>query len=230
VHFQLPDNLLPILADYRALLGEVDVWFDRCQRQLGPDRITCRRGCSACCRGLFDITLIEAALLQQGMAQLPAHVQAQVLQACRDRLPQLQARWPRFEAPWLLNRLPDTGWQEMPEDDLTPCPLLDDNGDCRVYAFRPMTCRLHGLPNIDVSGTSYSDDFCERNFVGVDPLQLPELRWEFRRVFEAELRLFHACTASLCQRPLRELDTFIPTAVLIDFAATDWPLAACGLR
>lgn len=228
--FELPDKLLSILNDYRALLGEVDAWFDRCQRQLGPELVTCRRGCSACCRGLFDITLIEAALLQQGLAGLPAVVQQQVLVRSRERLPELQARWPQIKAPYLLNLLPDEDWQAMPEDDPTPCPLLDANGDCLVYAFRPMTCRLHGLPNIDLSGESFSDAHCTRNLVGVDPRQLPELRWEFRRVFESELRLFAEFTFTLCRRSVPELDTFIPTALLIDFAGSDWQRLTSGLE
>jgi len=227
--FELPDNLLPILDDYRALLGEVDVWFDRCQQQLGQELVQCRRGCSDCCRGLFDITLIEAALLQQGVVALPAAAQQEVLARSRARLPELQLRWPQFESPYLLNLLPDDAWQAMPEDDPTPCPLLDANGDCLVYAHRPMTCRLHGLPNIDLAGESFSDDYCTRNLVGVDPRQLPELRWEFRRLFEDELRLFQHFAFSLGSRPLHELDTFIPTALLIDFVGTSWPEVVRGL-
>ncbi|TFH54348.1 MAG: YkgJ family cysteine cluster protein, partial [Candidatus Zixiibacteriota bacterium] len=164
---KLPTQLLPLLTEYKDLLQQVDVWFDRCQTKIGSQLIHCRRGCSECCRGLFDITLLEVALLQQGLAQLPAEVQGRVLQKSRYRLEELQSRWSGFTSPWLLNSLPEENWTAMPEGDLTPCPLLDSDGDCLVYAYRPMTCRLHGIPNIDLSGESFSDDFCSHNFIGI---------------------------------------------------------------
>ncbi|TFH55511.1 MAG: hypothetical protein E4G91_10380, partial [Candidatus Zixiibacteriota bacterium] len=83
---KLPTQLLPLLTEYQALLQQVDAWFDRCQAAFGPELIRCRRGCSECCRGLFDITLLEAALLQQGVALLPSGVQGIVRQKSRLRL------------------------------------------------------------------------------------------------------------------------------------------------
>jgi len=211
-----------LLEEYRNLLARIDAWFDRSLVAAGPGRIACARGCSACCRGLFDITLLDALLLQQGFRFLPESVQESALKKCRRRLDELRGRWPGFVAPYLLNGMPDEEWTEMPEDDETPCPLLGEDGLCQVYPWRPMTCRLHGLPNIDLSGESFSDEWCTKNFPDVDPLTLPELRWEFRRTFEEEILLFRKFTARLLRAPVNELDTFIPTALLIDFIGTDW--------
>ncbi|MDY0268551.1 YkgJ family cysteine cluster protein [Trichloromonas sp.] len=213
-----------ILDDYRALLETVDAWFARCLETAGR-HIHCRPGCSGCCRGLFDITLMDAALLRRGFELLPETVRAAALTKSRARLSELQERWPGFGPPYLLNHLPDAEWTEMPEEDATPCPLLGEDGRCLVYAFRPMTCRLHGLPNIDRSGESFSDTWCTLNFTAVDPLALPELRWNFRRAFEAELNLFGEFTYSLLGAPRKELDTFIPLALLMDFATLP---GSCG--
>jgi Fe-S-cluster containining protein len=211
-----------LLEEYKNLLARVDAWFDRSVVSAGPGRIACARGCSACCRGLFDITLFDALLLQQGFRTLPQGVRETSLEQSRRRLDELRRRWPGFAAPYLLNSMPDEEWTEMPEDDETPCPLLGEDGACLIYTWRPMTCRLHGLPNIDLSGESFSDEWCTKNFPDVDPLALPELRWEFRRIFEEEIRMFHKFTARLLGAPVNELDTFIPLALLIDFAGTDW--------
>jgi Fe-S-cluster containining protein len=210
------------LEDYKTLLARIDDWFDRSLAAAGPGQIACARGCSACCRGLFDITLLDALLLQQGFVTLPPSVRETSLKQSRRRLHELRRRWPGFAAPYLLNGMPDEEWTEMPEDDETPCPLLGEGGACLVYPWRPMTCRLHGLPNIDVSGESFSDEWCTKNFPDVDPLAMPELRWEFRRTFEEEIRMFRRFTARLLGAPVNELDTFIPTALLIDFDGTDW--------
>jgi len=48
-----------IEREYRSLLGGVDAWFSRCL-EAGGTAFSCRGGCSACCRGLFDITLLDA--------------------------------------------------------------------------------------------------------------------------------------------------------------------------
>jgi Fe-S-cluster containining protein len=211
-----------LLEDYKTLLARIDAWFDRSLAAAAPGQIACARGCSACCRGLFDITLLDALLLRQGFGALPESVREDSIEKSRRRLDELRGRWPGFAAPYLLNAMPDEEWTEMPEDDETPCPLLGADGACLVYPWRPMTCRLHGLPNIDLSGESFSDEWCTKNFLDVDPLALPELRWEFRRTFEEEIRLFRTFTARLLGAPVNELDTFIPTALLIDFGGIDW--------
>jgi Fe-S-cluster containining protein len=95
--------------------------------------------------------------------------------------------------------------------------LLDGEGRCLVYDFRPMTCRLNGIPLVDLSGEEFHDDWCSHNFVGMDPLGMPELRAEFRRLFADELELFRSFTLALCDEEISELDTLIPTALLMDF-------------
>lgn len=215
------EHLQPILDRYRLLLAEIDAWFVACL-EAAPDRIACRAGCSDCCRGLFDITLLDAYLLKDAFDRLPEQLRRPALAAAERRLAELRGRWPGFSSPFLLNGLPDAEWTEMPEEDPTPCPLLGADGRCLVYASRPTTCRLHGLPNIDLSGESFADTCCSRNYLASNPLAEPALRWPFRAAFEREINLFHAFTAELTGRPWVELDTFIPTALLIDFAAVDW--------
>lgn len=210
-----------ILSEYQALLTTVDAWFGRCMAA-ADQQIRCAKGCSGCCRGLFDISLLDARLLQLGFSGLATEVQKQVLAKAQNRLRELQTRWPDFAHPYLLNHMPDEEWTEMPEEDQTPCPLLGSDGLCLVYAYRPMTCRLHGLPNIDLTGEVFSDEWCTLNFKNADPLVMEELPWEFRAAFEREIQLFQNFTTALCGAPRNELDTFIPTALLIDFEKTDW--------
>lgn len=210
-----------LLQRYHALLGTLDLWFATKQAQL-PNAIVCGDGCSGCCRGLFDISLLDARLLRVGFDQLPAVIRAAVVAKAEARRAELQERWPDFTSPYLLNHMDDDVWTEMPEDDLTPCLLLDPAGRCLVYEYRPMTCRLHGLPQIDVSGEIFLGEWCSRNFIGMNPLALDELRHDFQQLFTAEFTLLRAFAKELCGLDRAELDTFIPLAVLIDFDGFDW--------
>ena len=211
-----------ILREYSELLAAVDHWFGRCVAHVGS-RIHCSAGCSACCRGLFDITLLDAALLKQGFNRLAEGPRHQVLARCRERLAELQRLWPGFDAPYLLNDRPEADWEAlMPDEDETPCPLLGDDGKCLVYDYRPMTCRLHGLPLIDLSGEVMHDEWCSLNYPDEDPLSDTRLTGDFEHFFRQEAQLIRCYAIQILGREFRELDTLIPTALLIDFDRFDW--------
>lgn len=54
------------------------------------------------------------------------------------------------------------------------------------------------------------------------------LRGEFTKIFREEVRLFRHFSERLLGQEFRELDTFIPTALLIDFTRFDWHRFAAG--
>lgn len=206
-----------LLGRYRRLISEIDVWFSACSAAF-PEQITCSSGCSACCRGLFEISLLDAALLQQGFAHLPMDIQQQVLSKARTRRAQLQHQWPELAPPYILNRLPHSDWEEMPEDDLTPCPLLDDNGNCLVYRHRPLICRQHGLPNIDLSGEVFMAEYCSLNFPTIDAGNIAALRHDFQTLYRHEFDLLGEFSRLMLGTKDLEIETFIPLALLIDFS------------
>lgn len=217
-------SLAALLGRYRELLGEVDVWFDQGCRAAG-EQVACQRGCSACCRGLFDITLLDGYLLHDGLQRLPVRLRNRVELRAQGRMAQIRTLLPDFTPPYLLNSYPEPLWDTiMPDDDETPCPLLDEEaGICLVYDSRPMTCRLHGLPMIDTSGEVLFGEWCSLNFTDADPLQLPSLRAPFNDIFRQEQLLFREFTRILLGRAVNELDTLIPAAVLIDFTTIALP-------
>ena len=104
----------------------------------------------------------------------------------------------------------------MPEEDETPCLLLSETGGCLVYDYRPMTCRLNGIPLIDVSGEELFDEWCTLNFPEDDPRRLEALRYHFSELFAQELLLFHELTRRLTGSPLSEVDLFIPAATVLE--------------
>lgn len=205
-----------LLDLYGALLGEVDAWFRSCLDQ-HQDLMACRDGCFACCRGLFDITLLDAFYLKRGFDRLPETVRTELVRTASRRLELLSQVNPVFVEPWLLNGIPEDDWDAlMPEEDDTPCLLLSEAGGCLVYEHRPMTCRLNGIPMIDVSGEELFDEWCTLNFTEEDPRQLEGLRFGFRELFAQELLLFQKLIHRLTGSIRNEVDLFIPAAVVLD--------------
>ncbi|QEM68400.1 YkgJ family cysteine cluster protein [Geobacter sp. FeAm09] len=205
-----------LLGRYGELLREVDRWFGGCIQRHG-DQIACHLGCSACCRGLFDITVLDALYLRSGIDALPEAVQQSLRLKAADRLASLTACNPAFVEPWILNHIPEEEWEElMPEEDETPCLLLAEDGSCLVYEQRPMTCRLNGIPLWDTSGEALMDEWCTLNFRGVDMGRLEDLRHPFLELFAQELLLFRELTRKLLGEAVNELDTFIPAALVLD--------------
>ncbi len=119
----LPDWFDRIAADY----ARMDAAYDTAAAHVG---FTCS-GCEDnCCRTRFrHHTLIEYAYLRQGFEGLGAGHRRRVGADARRYLKALQ------EAESQGN--PFRHW----------CPLNHD-GRCILYPYRPMICRLHGLPHI----------------------------------------------------------------------------------
>lgn len=215
-------SLDTILDGYGRLLATVDDWFAR-SIALDGKNIACTRGCSQCCRGLFDVTLLDALYLRRGFELLEPRLRQSAMARAGERLDRLREIWPDLEPPYMLNIRPEEDWDAlMPDDDDTPCPLLGDDGLCLVYRYRPMTCRLHGIPLIDETGEIMHDEWCTMNYTAEDPLSSTDLRWEFRKCFREELTIFRVLTDLLMGKTLNELDTLIPLALLVDLKSFDW--------
>lgn len=60
--------------------------------------------------------------------------------------------------------------------DEPACPLLEENGECAVYAVRPAICRTHGLPIRFPAESGVRSlpmiDACPKNFKSVDTTTL----------------------------------------------------------
>jgi hypothetical protein len=98
----LNSALNEILGNYGNLLSSVDKWFRRCLSGAG-ENVVCGKGCSACCRGLFDITLLDAAFLKHGFDQLPNDLRKPVLERAEARYNLMRKFWPDLKAPYILN-------------------------------------------------------------------------------------------------------------------------------
>ena len=91
-------------------------------------------GCTDnCCLSLFfHHTYVEAAFIKHGIKMLSKEEQKKIINNAQNYCTQTFGAGVNGTAP--------------PVSQKSPCPLLL-NGQCRLYEFRPMICRMHGLPH-----------------------------------------------------------------------------------
>lgn len=115
--------------------------------------IECAKGCSDCCHQTFRVTALEGAWLREGLAAADPDTRDDILNRARAYAP----------------------------DQRTPCPVLSDDGACRLYAHRPRICRKYGIPLWNPERPDRVDT-CPKNFVGVHDIDAglivePQARW-----------------------------------------------------
>ena len=135
-----------IFARYEALVAEADALFERV-RASHPDCVICHEGCSDCCHALFDLTLVEAVYINKRFEEnFPQGA---------ERSAVLEAAGVADRKTHILKRKAFTATQAGQDADAVVmaigrerirCPLLNSMNRCLLYAFRPITCRLYGIP------------------------------------------------------------------------------------
>jgi Fe-S-cluster containining protein len=146
--------------EYQELLSKVDAWY-RSVKESHPALVPCEKGCRDCCIGLFDVSLADRDLLREGMAAADPALRKDI----EERAAALLARLRQIDP-----RLGDTldGWSPDDVDDLCDaagdleCPVLGKDGDCRLYAYRPLTCRMSGVPVVNLAGEAVFPEGCAK--------------------------------------------------------------------
>lgn len=113
-----------------------------------PGELACRAGCFGCCVGLFEISLPEAALVRAGVARLPEDVRRDVVRRATRIAEESAHAFPGDAAAGVLDpdrsEEADDAYFEVIAD--RACPMLDlPSGSCRIYEYRPVTCRTYGF-------------------------------------------------------------------------------------
>ncbi|HEY3929063.1 MAG TPA: YkgJ family cysteine cluster protein [Candidatus Koribacter sp.] len=133
----------------------VDAAFADAARRSGP-LLVCRPGCTQCCHGVFEITLLDAARLQAGLTALREHDPLRadrVLHRAKQSVERHAAEFPGDLDTGILDEDEDSEqrFEQYANDE--PCPALDpETGTCDLYNARPITCRVFGPPIRDDRG------------------------------------------------------------------------------
>lgn len=145
---EVPTSLIPITAIVPVIrsLGERVMALEERLTVNSGDRISCQKGCAACCRMLVPVSVPEAFALSDMVRTLP--------QVRRDEIMRrVAAARERLERAGLLTRLTEIAETERQLSDeemepinrdyyahRVPCPFLE-NEVCSIYEDRPAACR-----------------------------------------------------------------------------------------
>lgn len=141
----LPDPR-PVFERYETLAREADAAFSRVKDGF-PENVACRQGCSDCCHALFDLTLVEAAYLNNTFCEAfaPGPERSAVLERAHDADRKIQALKRKAFKAQQEGRDVDSILKDL-AGKKARCPLLGDGDLCVLYDRRPVTCRIYGAP------------------------------------------------------------------------------------
>lgn len=139
-------------AEYESLVAQVDAVFHKVSGNFAAE-VKCRQGCSDCCHALFDVTLIEALYLNSKFSELDDVRRNEILVEAdkADRKAYVLKKKASREA----NEVDHAEILLRTAKERLRCPLLDGHDQCVLYAHRPITCRIYGIP-LDIGGKSHT--------------------------------------------------------------------------
>ena len=138
-------DLAPYFEKYEQLVAAADKAFERVSSAF-DECVKCKPSCSDCCYALFDLTLIEALYINYKFRSTFRGSDRVALMEKANR------------ADRRIHRLKRKAFQSLQEGkdesqilaelslERIRCPLLDEQELCEMYDFRPITCRVYGIP------------------------------------------------------------------------------------
>jgi Fe-S-cluster containining protein len=147
-------DFTPYFDKYKTLVTQADELFARVQKD-HPECVTCKIKCADCCHALFDLTLIEAIYINHQFNKI---IKGKEKIRIIDRANQADRKTHMVKKRAYKNKKAGKNETEILMDiaaERIRCPLLNDNEMCAVYEYRPITCRLYGIPT-SIGGRSHT--------------------------------------------------------------------------
>ncbi|MBW1780076.1 MAG: YkgJ family cysteine cluster protein [Deltaproteobacteria bacterium] len=130
-----------LFEPYDSIVSRADDAFQQRGREF-PECIRCEPHCADCCHAVFGLFLIEAVFLKHDFDRLNQAEREAALQRGHD-------------ADKALEKLEGTVRSFKDDPQMISyalararirCPLLNDQNECILYPYRPITCRVYGIP------------------------------------------------------------------------------------
>lgn len=137
----------PHFTKYEELMAKADHAFEQVKNDF-PDCVKCKIQCYDCCSALFDLALIEALYINY-------HFNRNFKEKEKDRVLN-HANIADRKAYKLKRKTYNDLKSGKDQNEIMiqtageriRCPLLTDKNECALYEFRPITCRVYGIPTV----------------------------------------------------------------------------------
>jgi len=130
-----------LFEPYESIVSRADEAFQQVKEGF-PECIRCEPHCADCCHAVFGLFPIEAAFLKRDFDQLDEEERKAALKRGRDAdqaLEKLEGTLRSFkDDPQMIS-------YSLARERIR-CPLLNDHNECVLYPYRPITCRVYGIP------------------------------------------------------------------------------------
>jgi len=204
----------PIFNKYEVIVKATEDVFAKVKSDF-PECVKCDNGCSDCCHALFDLTLIEALYINHQFNQ-------NIDEAKKAELIEKANRADRkiYKIKRKAYKAASAGTTEKEILDAIAkervrCPLLNDQDKCDLYVYRPITCRLYGIPTA-FNNTSHTCGLS--GFEEGKPYPTANMDTLHRKLYELSVELI----AAVRSKHIKMADMLVPLsmALLTDFDET----------
>lgn len=148
------EQFKPFFEQYEALSASVERAFESVKNQF-PDCVKCKPFCADCCYAVFDLTFIEAMYINERFRN---KYNGENLNILMERCNKIDRTLYKLKKS--AYKAVESGKEEkeilheMAETRIR-CPMLNDAEMCEIYDFRPLTCKLYGIPTA-IGGEGYT--------------------------------------------------------------------------
>ena len=181
-------NLEPFFKKYEALLKTADDIFSKVSEEY-PQEVRCKQGCADCCYALFDLTLIEALYIKHHFDDCFKGLERERRIEFANRIDRELYKLKRKAYKDLEAGKEESDILRSLAEKKVRCPLLNDQDRCDLYAFRPITCRLYGIPT-SIAGEGHTCGLS--GFLKGTPYPTVKLDIIQRKLFELSAELVAA--------------------------------------
>jgi Fe-S-cluster containining protein len=129
-----------LFEPYDNLVSKADQAFERMAEEF-EECIKCGFHCSDCCHAVFGLFLLEAVFLKQDFDRLGKEKRDAALRRGSDADKELEKLERSLE---IFKDDPQMRGYSLARARIR-CPLLNDDNECILYPYRPITCRVYGI-------------------------------------------------------------------------------------
>ena len=203
----MPIDFTQYFKKYEALVETAERAFEKVASEYS-DCVKCKIGCSDCCYALFDISLVEALYINHHfLNDLDQNTREDLVERA-DNADRLIYRIKRKAYKAAAGGKQEADVLSAMTSERVQCPLLNRDKKCDLYNYRPITCRIYGIPTA-ISGTGHTCGIS--GFEQGRAYPTVHIDIFYRKLYEMSLEI----VAAIRSRHVKMADMLVPVSMAL---------------